>query len=294
LILTEAGVDRSPTSNSVEVRNYVRALSSALADLERLPLSARLIRGIHARLLDDVANDRGQDKLPGEFKRTQNMIGGSRLDTARFIPPPPHEAVEAMSDLERYLNRTNKSATSPLIDMALVHYQFETIHPFADGNGRVGRMLISLMALSEGLLDQPVLYMSPELERVKDEYIDLMYSVSAYGAWEAWITFFLRTLTRSARRAIATIDRVLSLQTDYHERARAVSRSSNLLKALDMFFATPVLTASRVAEGVGVTDAAARTLLRQLTDVGIVAEGTRYPKIWLARELIAISAPEPL
>lgn len=293
LAFAEAGLERNPQSDAVEVTNYTRALGWAEKELQNIPISGRLIKGAHEILLRRVGGDRGQHKLPGEYKRDQNMIGGHRLDTARFIPPPPAETIKAMSDLERYINRENKTAGQALIDLALVHYQFETIHPFADGNGRVGRMLISLMAMTEGLVDMPVLYMSPELETRKDAYIDLMYDVSAHGAWENWINFFLQVATLSVKRAVRTIDSILDLHKSYHAKATSVSRSNNMLVLIDMLFDQPVVQAKTVVEKLGVTDAAARNLLRQLTDLGILVEArSHYPAAWVALELINISRPE--
>ena len=292
LVLAEADVEKSPSVDAIEVRNYIRALSWAQKELGRLPISGRLIKGAHGLLLQNVGRGPGQDKRPGEYKRDQNMIGGLTLDTARFIPPPPKEAEAAMSDLERFIHRADKSASSPLIDMALVHCQFETIHPFADGNGRVGRMLISLMAITEGLLEHPVLYMSPELESRKDAYIDLMYAVSSKGRWEDWVRFFLDTLAQSARRTVATIDRVLALQTTYRDRVSAVSRSSNMLAVVDMLFDSPVVRARQVSERLGVTDAAARNLIRQLAELRILSEmPSRYPTVWIAPEVAIVSEP---
>ena len=293
LVLAEVGVGKALKSEAFEVANYTRALSWALDELPTLPLSGRLLRGIHERLLRGVGRERGQDKRPGEYKRDQNMIGGFDLERARFIPPPPREAEDAMAALERYLNRDDKTGSSPLIDMALAHYQFETVHPFADGNGRVGRMLISLMAMTEGLLDMPVLYMSPELETRKDQYIDLMYQVSSQGAWSEWIKFFLNLLALSARRTVTTIDRILKLHEDWEKRAREISRSSNMLAVVDMLFNAPAIRARNIVDEVGITDAAARNLLRRLVKAGILIEATGYyPTIWLARELIEVSRPE--
>lgn len=295
LALAEAGVGKDLRSDTVEVANFVHAIAWAVANLKELPISGRLLKGAHRRLLDQVGASRGQDKRPGEWKRDQNMIGGHRLDTARFVPPPPHEAEDAMADLERYINRERASPTEALIDLALVHYQFETIHPFADGNGRVGRMLVSLMTLSGGLLDEPVLYMSPELESRKDQYIDLMYNVSAKGAWEEWLNFFFDVAALSAERTVRTIDKVLALHGDYGKRAKGISRSSNLLDLIDMIFKRPVVQARTVAERVKVTDAGARNLIRQLVDLDILVEVPGvYPTAWMARELIDISRPEAI
>jgi len=292
LAIAESGIEKNIKSEAIEVANYTRALSWAENELQTIPLSGRLLRGAHGVLLRGVGGDRGQNKLPGEFKREQNMIGGTRLDTARFVPPPPAQAIQAMSELEAYVNRLEKNPGTALIDLALVHYQFETIHPFADGNGRVGRMLISLMAMTEGLLEMPVLYMSPELETRKDAYIDLMYAVSARGEWENWIEFFLEVATLSAQRTVQTIDRMLALHQSYHEKVKAVSRSSNTLSIIDMLFRAPVVQAKTVVNELGVTDAAARNMLRKLTNMGILRESeVHYPTAWIATEIIAVSRP---
>jgi len=292
LVMAEAGFDRSPTAEAIEVNNYSRALFWAVKELARLPISVRLLKGAHKILLEHVGHGRGQDKQPGEFARDQNMIGGTSIRTARFIPPPPLETAEAMSDLEKYINRADKASASALIDIALVHYQFETIHPFADGNGRVGRMLISLMAVSEGLLDMPVLYMSPEFEKRKDDYLDHLYFVSARGEWEAFLNMFLSVVIDSCRRTIATVDRILDLQKRYHTAVRQTSRSSNMNAVVDMLFESPVIQPPAITARTGITDAAARNLLRQLTMIGILKEwDSMYPKVWIAGELLDISRP---
>jgi Fic family protein len=292
LVMAEAGVDRSPTDEAIEVNNFTKALSWAVSEMASVPISVRLLKGAHRILLEHVGTARGKDKQPGEFARDQNMIGGTSIETARFVPPPPPDTIAAMSDLEKYINRPDKSDASALIDMALVHYQFETIHPFADGNGRVGRMLISLMALSEGLLDMPVLYMSPELEKRKDAYIDHMYYVSARGEWENYIRMFLRALRESCRRSIETVDRIIVLQKQYHDAARKASRSNNMNAVVDMLFERPVIQPPDVIRRTGITDAAARNLLRQLTEIGILEEWKHmYPTVWIAGELLDVSRP---
>ncbi len=293
LIMAEAGVGKSPTAEALEVNNYSKALAWSIEELKNIPLSVRLLKGAHKILLTDVGTNRGQDKQPGEFARDQNMIGGASIETARFIPPPPKETADAMSALEKYLNRQEKTPSLALIDMALVHYQFEAIHPFADGNGRVGRMAISLMAISEGLLDMPVLYISPELEKRKDDYIDYMYDVSSKGAWAAYLKFFLEIVTTSCQRTITTIHKILELQKKYHDMARSMSRSNNINIVVDMLFETPVIQPPQIIERTGITDAAVRTLLRKLTEAGILAELTDfYPTVWIASELLDISRPK--
>lgn len=295
LVMAEAGLNGQIKSETQEVSNYIRALDWAVNEIGTLPISARLIKGAHAKLMARVGAGRGQDKRPGEFKRDQNMIGANpalngkeRLRSARFVPPPRHETDQAISELERFIHRDDKTAGTALIDLALVHYQFETIHPFDDGNGRVGRMLISLLAMTEKLTDLPVLYMSPELESRKDDYIDLMYRVSAHGAWEDWIEFFLAIAELSAQRTIKTIDSILILHQTYRDKGRNASRSSNLTAIIDMLFESPIVQARTVVDKLNVTDAAARNLLRQLTQIGILVERTEYyPAVWFASELIA-------
>lgn len=292
LVLAQAGIQKTPASEAMEVNNYIQALAGAVKELDRLPISGRLLKGAHRILLASVGRNRGQDKQPGQYARDQNMIGGTRIDRARFIPPPPPESADAMADLERYINREEKERAGALIDLALVHYQFETIHPFADGNGRLGRMLVSLMTMSEGLLEMPVLYLSPELEKRKDDYIDHMYRVSSSGEWEDWIRFFLSVLETSCRRTVDTIDRILSLQQEYHEKARAASRSNNIGSVVDMLFESPVIRPANIVERLGITDAAARNILRQLTGLEILHELRGiYPMVWVAGELLDVSRP---
>jgi len=299
LVMTEAGIDQAPSHEAREVSNYIKALAHSVSALKTLPISGRLLKQAHEKLLKDVARDRGADKQPGEYARDQNMIGArllrdpaERLASARFIPPPPARKQEAMAALEAYINRENAPSAGFLIDLALVHYQFETIHPFADGNGRIGRMLLSLMPVAAGILEMPVLYMSPELEDRKADYIDLMYGVSSRGNWEDWIAFFLDTLCRSCERTTRTIDQVLELHERYHREAQAISRSNNIGRLVDMLFETPAVRVSDVVARVGITDAAARNLLRQLTEIGILREAKiYYPTAWIAAELIEVSRP---
>ncbi len=299
LVVTEAGIAHTPSNEAREVNNYITALSHSVKALEELPISGRLLKQAHARLLTNVTRERGADKQPGDYARDQNMIGArplrepaERLASARFIPPPPALKQEAMAALETYINRENAPKAGFPIDLALVHYQFETIHPFGDGNGRIGRMLLSLMPVATGVLDMPVLYMSPELEDRKSDYIDLMYQVSSQGCWEEWIEFFLNTLCLSCDRTIRTIDQVLELHERYHRKAREVSRSNNIGLLVDMLFETPAVQVSDVVRRVGITDAAARNLLRQLTEIGVLHESANfYPTAWIASELIEVSRP---
>lgn len=295
LALAQAGLkSQEDDSTSTEVANYITALDNALEEVTSHPITHRTLKKAHYDLLQNVGRVRGEDKLPGEFKRDQNMIGGTTLETARFIPTPPAETLECITQLENFIN-AERDVQFALIDMALVHYQFETIHPFADGNGRVGRMLISLMAVSRGLLDCPALFLSPALEGVKDEYIERMYRVSAFGEWHEWLNFFLDAVAQSAENTVTIIDRIIALQAMYKEKANEASSSANLQTVVDMLFESPVLRPKGIMERVGVTDAAARNLLTKLVECGIVVEFDKvYPKAWVAMELIALSSPDSI
>lgn len=195
-----------------------------------------------------------------------------------------------MDALEKYINREDRDAMPALIDMALVHYQIETIHPFSDGNGRVGRMLISLMAIERQLFESPLLYVSPELEDRKDEYIDLMLRVSTEGAWEAWIIFFLDVVKNSANNSILVVDRLLELQAEYRERVTQKSRSANAVALVDKLFDTPVVTVRDVQDHFSVTYRAARNTIDKLIEEKILIEITQFhPMVFLAREILRVA-----
>lgn len=291
LALAEAGLKTEQDDETAEVANYIFALEDALESIKQYPITHRTLKEAHRQLLAGVGHARGEDKLPGEFKRDQNMIGSKTLANARFIPPPPSETRNCISQLEAFINSDRKPELA-LIDLALVHYQFETIHPFADGNGRVGRMLISLMAVSRGLLDIPALFLSPALEGVKDEYIERMYRVSAFGEWTEWLNFFFDAVSQTSKKTIQTIDRIIGLQEDYRTRAAGISKSVNLQTAIDMLFESPVIRPKNIVERTGITDAAARNLLHKMVEIGVIVEiDLFYPKVWVAMELASQSEP---
>jgi Fic family protein len=271
LMLQAGGTSRNPSTDTREVLNYKNALRRALASLDQVPLSIRTLREAHRDLLSGVARHRGAAVEPGELKRSQNFIGAWALEQARFVPPPPREARETLERLELYLHRPDRPVPD-LIDAALVHYQFETIHPFADGNGRVGRMLVVLHLAMRRLLHQPLLYISPVLEERKDEYIDRMYAVSRDGAWTEWVIFFLDVIAETARRTIGIADALLVLRADLHEKALAMGRSAYPARIVDYLFESMVVSVRMVANYVDITYRAAQLHVEHFVRAGILRE----------------------
>ncbi len=289
LLLLEAGGKAAGDRNETrEVLNYARALEQSIADLDNLPISSRMIRNAHRTLLSGVSRHRGAKIEPGEFKRDQNWIGGSgNIENARFIPAPPKETPKAIDELMSYINREGREYASPLVDAAMAHYQFEAIHPFADGNGRVGRMLIALMLADYETLPQPLLYMSPWLEGHKDRYIDTMYEVSRSGDWVGWLEFFLLAVAESASETISVVEQLQELQTSYHEQFQTARRSALILKIIDLAFERPVLRVTDIAEKLEVTYAGAANNVKILLREGVAVEiPWAYPKTIRFPEII--------
>jgi Fic family protein len=288
LYLFEAGVDDAgKREDNREVFNYVRALETAIEELADLPISSRLFRNAHRILLTGVQRHRGAVVEAGELKREQNWIGGTgRIETARFIPPPPKETADALDDLATFINREDRGGIPPLIDAALAHYQFETIHPFADGNGRVGRMLITLMLIERDILPQPLLYMSPWLERHKDAYIDLMFDVSRKGAWLSWLDFFLQGVTASALGTIKVVEALQDLKSKYRDRFQQARRSALIPRIIDLAFEQPYMTVTGVAERTGVSYQSAANNIAPLVAAGIATEFGSHPKLIVFHEVI--------
>lgn len=295
LLLAEAGLENDSDESTREVVNYLRALNRSLEMLKELPISHRVLKCAHEILLGGLSASRGAGKRPGEYKREQNWIGGRSIDVARFVPPPPLETQSCMDQLEAYLNRPSEaSALQKLIDLALVHYQIEAIHPFADGNGRVGRMLISLMAVHSGLLDLPILYISPAMEKSKDEYIDRMFRVSTEGKWDEWIIFFSEKVCESCAEATSAIDRIIDLQQRFRALAQASGKSSNPLVIIDSLFESPVISVTEAAKRLNVTYAAARGTIDKLIGLDILKElDGVYPKAFYSPLIVRASRPSP-
>jgi Fic family protein len=260
-----------------EVINYVRAMNHGLARLPDLPVSVRLIREIHAELLRGVRGGRLQ---PGELRTTQNWIGpaGCTLNTAAFVPPPHHVVPQALSDLEKFLHEDN--SLPPLVKIALAHVQFETIHPFLDGNGRVGRLLITFLLTEARVLHKPVLYLSHYFKQHRQEYYDQLQAVRDRGAWEAWLTFFLRGVIAVADEAAETARRILQLREQH--RAAITEQlgraASNGYKVLESLFDHPIVAVSDVQKLTGTTYAASNILVSRLVKMGVLSEMTGYAR----------------
>jgi Fic family protein len=291
LVLAEEAVIGSKDENAQETFNYIVAIRSAIRNLEKYPISHRIIKEAHVKLLAGLSNERGANKRPGEYKQAQNWIGGGRnINNARYVPPPPDRTQDCMDEIEKYINREQTNVTQKILDLALVHYQFEAVHPFGDGNGRIGRMLITLMPLQSGLLNLPILYLSPYLEKHKNEYIDLLYAVTTRSAWVEWLLFFLKAMQSTCRDTIQKIDSLIALQKDYKDRASKIGRSAKIPETIDSLFRTPITTVPRTMDKLDITYKAAQTIIEKLTQAGILTElqGT-YPKRFVAHEIMNIS-----
>lgn len=295
LVLADANEDKYVDAAALEVRNYIRAFNYAEAELNKIPLSNRLIKGVHQTLLQNLPQGRGANMRPGEFKDSQNFIGGQGRDIekARFIPPPPAETVDAMGLLEKYLNREDPAGITPLIDAALFHYQFETIHPFNDGNGRVGRIMIPIFLMSKGIIDKPLLFVSPSVEGRKDEYVDAMLDVSKTGNWNGWIKFFLQALIDACEAATQTITRLITLRESFRTLMAGAKMSARNIMIADQLFISPVLSVPDAAELMKVTYASAKNTVDKMVELEILSEldFTSQPKQFICLDVLKATDP---
>lgn len=280
-----------PPPDVREVYNYVRALEYGLERLRTLPLSSRLTREIHAWLMEGV---RGEHQTPGEFRRSQNWIGppGCTLNNAPFVPPPVTEMHEALDAFEKFLH--TPSLLPPLVRLGLIHYQFEAIHPFLDGNGRIGRLLITLLLCAWDLLPEPLLYLSAYFEAHRQTYYDLLLAISREGAWEAWLTFFLRGVATQSWDAVARAQRLQNLRERYREQFQTARAAARLLQVVDLLFAQPLLTIGQVAQALDVSFPAARQYVNQLEQAAMLQEitGQARNRVYRADEVLrAIEEP---
>ena len=275
-----------PTNAWREVFNYDAALQQAEALLQTLPISSRAIRELHVTLLSRV---RGADRTPGIFRKRQVHIGSTR----RFIPPPPDRVEDLIADLEIYINEPD--ATDPLIQAFLAHYQFETIHPFLDGNGRVGRLLLSLMIYRRCKLQSPWLYLSPYFDAHKDEYIESLFAVSAKGDWASWVSLCLRAAVHEAKDALTRIDKLLAIKRRYEELVAQSKGASGRLQQLVMqLMSSPVTTIPATAKQFSVTFPTAQKDIGKLVSLGILQESTRQakPKHYISVEFFSAAYSE--
>lgn len=286
LLAAEAGavVERSP-ADLREVANYVVALEHGIRRLETLPLSLRLIRELHARLMEGV---RGNQATPGEFRRSQNWIGapGSTLANATYIPPPPHEMNECLDRFEKFLH---ERMLPPLVQIGLAHSQFEAIHPFLDGNGRVGRLLITLFLIERGVLPAPLLYLSAFFEATRQDYYNRLFGVTERGEWAAWLEYFLNGVARQSEDALDRAERINALLVRWR-RLAARSRSHAAGKLVELLAENPFWSIKGSAVRLKVAYTTAERAIETLRKASILSpvSKARRDRVFCARELLAI------
>ncbi len=283
----DVGVPDRDAADIQEVRNYISALEYGIERINELPLSKRLTREIHARLMQGV---RGEQSTPGEFRRTQNWIGhpGSTLANAQYVPPPPEEMMAALDNWESFLH--SRESFPDLIQCALMHEQFEAIHPFLDGNGRVGRLLITLFLIERGRLSQPLFYPSQYFEARRQEYYTALQRVRTAGDWVGWVRFFLEGVTSTARQALRQAGELISLRENYHLQLRHKPKAIALL---DELFINPYITVARAAELLEVSHPTARQTIEFLQQNGLLEEitGRSWGRVYLAHPILSVLEP---
>ena len=267
-----------------EVQNYIAALEYGIERLNSLPLSLRLVREIHARLMEGV---RGGNAAPGEFRRSQNWIGpaGSTLADATYVPPPPSEMMDCLGNWEMFLQ---ESGSFPeLIQCAILHAQFEAIHPFLDGNGRIGRLLITLFLIERGRLSQPLLYLSAYIEANRQEYYDLLQRINTEGDWSPWFHYFLHGVEETCQHAVRQAGALMELREQLHREMRSKPKAAALI---DPLFVNPYMTVSRAAELLNVSLPTARQAIQTLEESGILQEvtGRAWGKTYVESKILSL------
>lgn len=298
LVLLELGIapqvpDSREAADTREVLNYVQAMELGLRRLGEIPLSLRLVRELHAMLLDGV---RGQRDRPGHFRDIQNYISsaGTSILQARYVPPPVPEMREALDRWEEDLHRGAEHLPL-LVHLALSHYQFEAIHPFRDGNGRVGRILIPLTLCSHGRLDQPLLYMSAYFEAHRREYVDRLLRVSTHGDWLGWVSFFIRGVVECASDGLVLAEQLIALRERYRTQVRAARSAGALARLVDELFRVPSITIGHATTVLGSSPASASANLRKLAELGVIREvsGRQRNQLFVAHEILAFVGATP-
>jgi cell filamentation protein, protein adenylyltransferase len=276
-----------------EVRNYITALEHGLKCLPELPVSLKLLKEVHSRLLKGV---RGENKSPGEFRDRQNFIGtpGMAVKDARFVPPPVKEMHEALAAFEKFLRAPSERPF--LVDLALLHYQFEAIHPFRDGNGRVGRLLIPLLLCERKILTKPLLYLSAYLEQHRTRYMDLMLAVSQKGEWQNWIAFFLRGIAEQAMDGVERATKLMALWQDYRKRLQTARMSILAQNLVDQLFQQPAMNVGLAQKLLEVSFASAQNNVMRLVSMGILKEvtGRKRDRIFIAPEILQLTGASHL
>lgn len=271
-----------PVDDVREVRNYVDALEYGIERLKALPLSLRLVRELHERLMKGV---RGDKAAPGEFRRSQNWIGptGSTPATAAYVPPPVHEMDACLNDWEKFLH--DRGSMPELVQCALMHEQFEAIHPFLDGNGRVGRLLITLFLIERGRLSQPLLYLSDYIEEHRTDYYELLQRVRTHGDWNAWIRYFITGVATIAAQAVKQSAELLDIRARFMAKVKDKPRA---LELVDELLINPYITVARAQKVLGVTNPTARKAVEVLLERGVIAPlgAKRWGKIYLSRPVL--------
>ena len=271
-LLPEKEINPERRDDWHEVNNYILAMNQALEDLETLPLSSRLLRRAHTTLLDNV---RGKHKLPGEYRVSQNRIGGHNLQNATYIPPSHEHVPELMSDLEKFLHNQDLHLPA-LVRIAIAHYQFETIHPFLDGNGRIGRLLITLYLVSEEILKRPLLYISTWFERDRELYYSNLMRTRTHNDMGRWLEYFLDGVEQTANEAVETLAGIRDLKTDIEQRIQTDfgRRAANAMTLLQHLFQKPIVSVDEAATACGTTFRTANRLIALMCEHGILREIT--------------------
>ena len=287
--ILDPAIDANVNHDVADVVNYIRATEYAIKRLSSLPLCCRLFREIHAVLLGKT---RGAEKHPGEFRHSQNWIGGSgsTIRTARYIPPNPEDMTLAMSDLEKYIN-ADDDTMDPLMKIALIHYQFETIHPFLDGNGRIGRLMVTLFLLERKILSTPALYISYFLKKNRVEYYDRMTEVRVKGDYEQWIKFFLRAIDESAEDALSAIEELAALHDRNFVLAKDIGRASDsAVRLLAYLEKKPIITITGASNGLYLSFNTVSSLVKRFCETGILKQqGTaRRDRVFRYQEYLNI------